>query len=257
MVNNDLEKLWKEYKDRGCTDAREQLITQYLSLVKYAAGRMVMNLPGSVEVDDLISYGTFGLLDAIEKFDYRRGIKFETYAYVRIKGAILDGLRALDWMPQTLRKKAREIERTYRELEARYGRSVTDEEVALELGVDKEEFDRLVMDISRSSVVSLDDFYYSDTDEEIPLRDMVADQGIPGPEAMVQFEEKKVLLGQAIDKLPDKEKLVVSLFYFDGLTVKEIAQVMELSSSRISQLHTKALLRLRSRLIKSRDALIS
>lgn len=253
----DTGPLWIAYKEQGDRSAREKLIVHYIHLVKYVAGRLAMGLPPHVDPDDLYSYGIFGLINAVERFDHIRGIKFETYAITRIRGAILDGLRAMDWVPASLRQRAKEIEEAYWRLENQLGRSATDEEVAAELGMPLEDFHRMIADLGRSQVLSLDELWpVSDGDEgEFTLKDLVGDEKAEDPFASASMSEMKRVLADAINRLPEKEKLVVSLYYYEGLTAKEISEVMELSVSRISQLHSKALLRLRGRLSRFRRAL--
>lgn len=253
----DMTSYWVAYKEQGDRAAREKLILHYVHLVKYVAGRLALGLPPHVDTDDLYSYGIFGLINAVERFDHTRGIKFETYAITRIRGSILDGLRAMDWVPASLRQRAKEIEEVFWRLENELGRSATDEEVAAELGVRVEDFHRMVTDLGRSQILSLDELWpVSDGDEgEFTLKDLVGDEKAEDPFASAAMSEMKQVLADAIKRLPDKEKLVVTLYYYEGLTAKEISQVMDLSVSRISQLHSKALLRLRGRLTRFRRAL--
>ncbi|MBT9258499.1 MAG: FliA/WhiG family RNA polymerase sigma factor [Clostridiales bacterium] len=250
--------LWEAYKGWQDEEAYEKLVERYLPLVKYVAGRLAMGLPAHVDMEDLYSYGVFGLLDALRKYDPSRGVKFETYAFTRIRGAILDGLRELDWVPSSLRQKARRLEQAYGALEARLGRPAEDREVAEALGMDEEALQQLLVDISRVTVASLDDAAWNRDEEgegDLPLRDMVADDRAADPFEEAYLRERQALLAQAIDRLPEKERLVIALYYYEGLTVTEIARVMKLSVSRVSQLHSKAVLRLRGRLSRQREAL--
>lgn len=244
------EELWQEYKSRRDPKIREQLIVDYAPLVKYMAGRLAVSLPPSVEVDDLISYGIFGLIDAIEKFDPGRGVKFQTYALVRIKGAILDGLRAFDWVPNSVRQKAKSIERAYTAVENRLGRSAEDSEVAEELGLGIQEFHQALNDVSSTTLISLDDLWYTDDGEGQSFKaiEMIRDNNSQDPETSAELAELKSTLANAVKFLPDKERMVIALFYYEGLTAKEIATILKVSPSRISQLHSKAILRLRGRL---------
>lgn len=252
----DTSALWKAFKEQGDPRAREQLIVHHIHLVKYVAGRVAIGLPAYVDTDDLYSYGIFGLMNAVDRFDHLRGIKFETYAITRIKGAILDGLRAMDWVPSSLRQRAKEMEDAYWRLESRLGRSATDEEVAAELGLAQDEFQRLLQDLSRSQILSLDEIWAGEGEEgEFTLKDLIADEHAEDPFASAALAEVRRGLAEGIEKLPEKERLVVTLYYFEGLTAKEIGEVMRLSVSRISQLHSKALLRLRGRLGRVRRAL--
>lgn len=251
------EKLWREYKERGSREAREKLVLEFIPLVKYVAGRLAIGLPSHVELDDLISYGIFGLIEAIERYDPFRGVKFETYAVARIKGAILDGLRAWDWVPPSLRRKARQLERVFGALEQKLGRAASDDEVAQSMGIDVEELNKLIQSLGQANVLSLDDLWRSsDKVEQGAIGyELVGDTQAPDPSAVVEFEEKKKVLADAISRLPEKERLVVNLYYYEGLTAKEIAFVLGVSPSRISQLHSKAILRLRGRLGRLKDRL--
>ncbi len=249
--------LWPEYKLRHDRATRDKLINQYYHLVKYTAGRMAISLPPHLEFADLVSYGVFGLLEAIERFDYQRGIKFETYCIARIRGSIIDGLRALDWVPQSVKKRRREIEAAYAQLEHELGRAATDQEMAAFLGLSREQFGDLLSKVSYTAVVSLDDLLGDAGDGEgLPLRDSIPDLRATDPAGAAELSEVRRLLAQAIERLPEKERLVVTLFYYEGLLTKEIALVLHLSESRISQLHTKAVLRLRGSLSRQKKNLV-
>ncbi|PKM80867.1 MAG: RNA polymerase sigma factor WhiG [Firmicutes bacterium HGW-Firmicutes-14] len=247
---NNRTALWERYKQKKEPEAREQLILEYAGLVKYVAGRTAISLPPNVQQDDLISYGIFGLIDAIEKYEPERNIKFETYAIARIRGAIWDGLRSMDWVPYSVRQKARELEQTYARLENRLGRAATDEEVCEALNITKQQLAQFLMETSFSSFISLDEIWKVDKDggNSVRVVETIRDQNAPDPVTMVMFEEQKRILTEAINKLPEREKLVIALYYYEGLTLKEIGKVLGVSESRISQLHTKAVLRLRGRL---------
>lgn len=241
-----LEQLWLDYKHRGDQAARDELVHRHLQLVKYIASRLVMHLPSSVELDDLLSYGVFGLLDAIDKFDYRRGIKFETYAYTRIKGAILDGLRSVDWVPQSLRKRGRAISAAYGRLERQLGRPATDAEVAEELGLTVGEIQDVLTRLSQATVLSLDDVLGAEDEDAMELRELVADPQSPDPLEHSVFQDARERLAAALERLPERERQIIALYYYEGLTVKEIGDLFNLSASRISQLHARAILRLRA-----------
>ncbi|MCL4441119.1 MAG: FliA/WhiG family RNA polymerase sigma factor, partial [Firmicutes bacterium] len=221
-------------------------------------GRMAISLPPNVAQDDLISYGIFGLIDAIEKFEPERNIKFETYAIARIRGAIWDGLRSMDWVPYSVRQKAKELEQTYARLEHQLGRAATDEEICDSLNISKPQFAHLLVETSFSSFLSLDDLWNIDRDggNSVRIIETIRDDNAEDPMSMVMFEEQKRILTDAINKLPDREKLVIALYYYDGLTLKEIGKVLGVSESRISQMHTKAILRLRGRLSRIKKRIL-
>ena len=246
----ELRELWRRYKTTGDDRARERLVVAYAPLVKYVAGRMGSGLPAHVEEADLISYGLIGLISAIERFDLEREIKFETYAITRIKGAIIDELRSLDWVPRSVRAKAREIERVNAKLEHRLQRAPTDEEMAEELGISVEEFQDSLLQISNSTVVALDELWtVSDASgDQVSLLDTLQDPDSPDPSQVLDATEVKDRLADAIARLPEREKLVIALYYYENLTLREIGEVLGVTESRISQLHTKAVLRLKSRL---------
>ncbi len=246
----ELRDLWRRYKGQDSAAAREQLVVAYSPLVKYVAGRMSTGLPAHVEEADLISYGLEGLINAIERFDLGREIKFETYAITRIKGAIIDALRALDWVPRSVRARAREIERAYGTLEHKLHRTPTDEEMSLELELSVEEFQEWLMRISNSTVVALDELWsVSDSSgDQVSLLDTLHDNDAPDPQQLLDASELKDRLAEAISALPEREKLVIALYYYENLTLREIGEVLGVTESRVSQLHTKAVLRLKSRL---------
>jgi RNA polymerase sigma factor for flagellar operon FliA len=247
---------WRAYRQGEGSPVREEDVVKHLPLVKHIAARLALGLPAHVDVDDLYAYGIFGLLDALAKFDPARGVKFETYAYTRIKGAIVDGLRAMDWAPASLRQRARQVEEAFWRVESRLGRPAEDEEVAAELGIPPAEFGRLLQDLERAAVLSLDEVWTGEgEDGEFTLRDVVADPAAADPLDSAVLQDRRRILAEAIERLPEKERLVVSLFYYDGLAPKEIAAIMRLSVSRISQLHSKAVLRLKGQLQSIRGAL--
>lgn len=242
-------ELWRAFKATGDQEAREQLILRYASLVKYVAGRIAVGLPRSVDFDDLLSYGVFGLIDAVEKFDPRREVKFETYAIARIRGAILDGLRSTDWIPRSVRQKARELEETVAALEARLGRAASDAEVAGALHLSMDEYHQLLSDIQATTILSLEEAWSQQGEEDgLRVRETVADPSSEDPEERLANREMLDELVQALDLLPERERLVISLYYYEGLTLKEIGKVLGVSESRISQIHTKAVIRLRAHL---------
>lgn len=225
---------------------REALITECLPLVKFVAHRISARLPAHVEVDDLVHSGILGLMDAIKKFEPDRGVKFKTYAEQRIRGAILDGLRDLDWVPRSLRRKKKDIENAYHELEQQFGRAATDEEVAVHLGVSLEELHKSLDDLNGVTLGAFADA--GEDGEGENLISFVPDPDAEDPHVTLQAREVRALLKDAVDKLPTKERFVVQLYYFDELTMKEIGTLLNITESRVSQLHTKSMLRLRGKL---------
>jgi RNA polymerase sigma factor FliA len=247
----ELKDLWTRYKDERDEKAREQLVLAYAPLVKYVAGRMSSGLPSHVEEADLISYGLLGLITAIERFEPEREIKFETFAITRIKGSIIDELRSLDWVPRSVRTKAREIEKVNARLEHQLHRPPADQEMATALGMSVDEFQESLVRITGSSVVALDELWtVSDASgDQVSLLDTIEDPQAVDPAAEVDTTEMKDRLAGAIAALPEREKLVVALYYYENLTLREIGDVLGVTESRVSQLHTKAVLRLKSRLM--------
>ena len=245
----ELRDLWSRYKDERDEKARERLVLAYAPLVKYVAGRMSSGLPSHVEEADLISYGLLGLISAIERFEPEREIKFETFAITRIKGSIIDELRSLDWVPRSIRSRAREIERAIAELERTLMRAPTDEEIAARVGITGEELDRSLFEISRSSMAALDELWTPQGGgDQVALIDTIEDVAGEDPEFSLEQSELNEALGEALARLPEREKLVVTLYYYEELTLREIGEVLGVTESRVSQLHTKAVLRLKSRL---------
>jgi RNA polymerase sigma factor for flagellar operon FliA len=248
LATEDIERLWSTYKTSGSQKARDQLIVHYSPLVKYVAGRVAVGLPQNVEQADLVSYGLFGLIDAIDKFEPERGFKFETYAISRIKGNILDELRAIDWVPRSVRAKARQIENAYASLEAKLHRAPTEEEVADELDMTKDQLQTSLSKISFVGVVALDEFVgSSDRESGATLGDTVA-ADVEGPGDIFEVQEMRGLLAEAINRLPEREKVVLTLYYYEGLTLAQIGEVIGVTESRVCQIHTKAILQLRSRM---------
>lgn len=245
--------VWKKWKEDGLISAKQSLIETYLPLVDYVSNRLSIGLPKNVAKEDLNSFGIMGLIDAIEKFDYQRGLQFETYASWRIRGAIIDGLRQGDWVPRSIREKSKKIEDAYQKLEQQYLRSVTDTEISAYLQVSEAEFQQMVQEIAVTTVCSIDD-PIREEDAETRLS-LLIDEKAKNPEYKVNEFYLKETLAKAIERLTEKERTVVSLFYFEELSLSEIAEVMALSPSRISQLHSKAILRLRGALTRHKAQL--
>ena len=245
-------ELWREYKQHETPEARERLILHYSPLVKFVAGRVASGLPQSVDQADLVSYGIFGLIDAIDKFDPSRGFKFETYAIARVKGAIIDELRSFDWVPRSVRAKARAIERAYSKLENELRRTPDDAELARELGMTGDELARALSQISFVGLVALDEILTAGGERQGQA--MLGDpRGEPAHDPVEAFEvdEMKMLLADAINRVPDRERLVLTLYYYEGLTLSEIGDVLGVTESRVCQIHTKAILQLRARLAET------
>lgn len=248
--------LWSRYKQGPQDPAlRERLILHYSPLVKYVAGRVGVGMPSHIEQADLVSYGIIGLIDAIEKFDIDRAIKFETYAISRIKGAIIDELRSIDWIPRSVRSKARDVERAYAVLQARLHRTPSEQEVAAELGIPLEDLHAIFSQVSYVNVVALDELLNvnGERGDKVSLVDTLEDTRVEDPVRAFESQETKHLLAQAINMLPEREKIVVTLYYYEGLTLAEIGQVLGVTESRICQMHTKAVLQLRAKLADQRD----
>jgi RNA polymerase sigma factor for flagellar operon FliA len=250
-VAEDTSSLWRDFRDDPKDKrTRDRLILTYAPLVKYVAGRLGSGLPAHVDEGDLVSYGLLGLIGAIERFDPSRDIKFETYAISRIKGAIIDELRSLDWVPRSVRSRAREIERAVAELEKKLMRAPTDEEISAKIGISVDELDTSLTEISRSSIAALDELWTvnSSGGDQVALIDTIEDTEGPEPQSALAQTEQKEALADAISRLPEREKLVVTLYYYEELTLREIGEVLGVTESRVSQLHTKAILRLKARL---------
>jgi len=241
-------ELWARYAVDRDSALRDRLILHYAPLVKYVAGRVGSGLPAHVEQADLVSYGTFGLIDAITRFEPSREIKFESYAMARIRGAIIDELRSTDWIPRSVRMKARQFERTIAALEARLQRNPTEEEIADEMEMEVEEVRKFLGQLSLVNVVALDELLVDDDGSAPRLVDTLKDTSALDPQAMAEHGEARQLLARAVEQLPEREKVVVSLYYFEGLTLADIGRVLGVTESRICQLHTKAVLHLRGKL---------
>ena len=249
------QELWRKYKDTRDPQIREELILKYAPYVKYIAGRIAMGLPPNVDIDDLYGYGIFGLIDAIEKFEPDRKIQFKTYAQTRVRGSILDELRKLDWTPRSVRQKARQLEKAYIELENNLGRPASDEEIAKHMGINLEELYELYRDTRGSFLLSLDDLLYSE-DDTATIGDSVPTSENDNQQNQIEQKELKQLLVKSINALAEREKLVLTLYYYEEMTIKEIGAILGVSDSRVSQLHTKAILKLRAKLasVKNKSA---
>jgi RNA polymerase sigma factor for flagellar operon FliA len=248
VKEGELRELWRRYKDSRDPNARERLVIAYSPMVKFVAGRLGAGLPSHVEDADLISYGLMGLIGAIERFDPDRGIKFETFAMARIRGSIIDELRSLDWVPRSVRSQAREIEVAQQKLEHELQRAPTEEELARKLGIGVEELQEALVEVANSSVFALDELWaISDSSgDQVSLLDTISDSSAADPQEALDTTEIKDHLSEAIASLPEREQLVVALYYYEGLTLREIGEVLGVTESRVSQLHTKAVMRLKS-----------
>ena len=242
-------QLWVEYKKSGNLKIREQLILQYIPLVKYVVGRMITNLPKNVEYDDLVEYGIIGLLDAVEKFDVSKEIVFKTYAVTRIRGSIYDELRSQDWVPRSVRKMAKDVERAYMHLEHELGRIPSEEEVASYLDMSVKKLDELYAKVELGNLNSLDDIIYDGGDTTTTVANVVEDKKALNAQENLEMQELKSALVERLDELKENERLVVTLYYYEKLTLKEIGKVLDISESRVSQIHSKAIFKLRSKLM--------
>ncbi|MDR3304037.1 MAG: RNA polymerase sigma factor WhiG [Treponema sp.] len=251
------EERWQEYCQNKDPKIREDFIKQYAPLVKYVAGKVAIGMPHTVEFDDLVGYGNFGLIDAIDKFDPKKGVKFKTYAVTRIRGAIFDELRSIDWVPRSVRQKTREVEEAIGTLEAQLGRTATDREIANALKMDENEYLKTMMKISTTSILSIHDVWFSkDENDKVAIIDSIEAPAILNPDVIVEKDEMRRVIVEQINELPEKEKKVLVLYYYEDLTLKEIGQVLEVTESRVSQLHTRAIMRLRSKLTNIRKGII-
>ncbi len=239
-------KLWELYSKDKTSELREKIIIEYASLVKIVAGKLGIYLGYNVEYDDLVGYGTFGLIDAIDKYDFDKGVKFETYASLRIRGAILDQVRRMDWLPRTVRQKQKKMDAAYQKLETESGKFATDEELAAELEISVEELGQWQAQTKAAGVVSLDEYLEQGSENGIVAG--TESEDFTQPEKQMEQKAMKELLVQSLESLTEKEKKVILLYYYEELTLKEISEVLEVSESRISQLHTKAIQKLRLRL---------
>ena len=246
MDEADRKKMWEDYARTKSHESREKIILEYAPLVKLVAGRLSMYLGYNVEYDDLVGYGIFGLIDAIDKFDAMKEVKFETYASLRIRGAILDQIRKMDWIPRTIRQKQKKIEAISKEIEATQGSAATDEQIAQALGISNGEYAEWQSQMKITGVVSLNEFM--EQGSEVPIDPQNNQSRFEGPEEVIEKEELKKVLVKALELLTEKEKKVILLYYYEELTLKEISHILEVSESRISQLHTKALQKMKTKM---------
>lgn len=240
-------KLWEEYAKTQSPELREKIILEYAPLVKVVAGRLSMYLGYNVEYEDLVSYGIFGLIDAIDKFDCMKDVKFETYASLRIRGAILDQIRKMDWIPRTIRQKQKKIDAVIKEIETRCGRNATDEEIAEGLGITEDEYVEWQSQMKITNVVSLNEFLEQGSEVSNEASHTKSAQ-FDSPEEVLERDELKRILAETLEMLTEKERKVIVLYYYEELTLKEISSILEVSESRISQLHTRALQKMKGRL---------
>ena len=245
MKTVDKDKLWDSYRKKPTPEIREQIIIEYAPLVKVVAGRLSIDLGSNVEFDDLVSYGVFGLIDAIDKFDLDKDVKFETYASLRIRGSILDQIRKMDWIPRTVRQKQKKIDEAIKSVEMRTGKTATDEEIAEELGLSDGELLDWQSQLKVTNVISLNEFVEQGAE---PVMDAHRNSHFIQPEEMISQQELKKMLGEALETLTEKERKVVLMYYYEDMTLKEISAVLEVSESRVSQLHTKAIAKMRKRM---------
>lgn len=248
---DDKKELWQLFFNNPNVENREKLILSYAPLIKYCAQRVYQGLPSTVDFDDLLSYGSFGLIDAINKYNPKLNTNFEGYAVLRIRGAIIDGLRKMDWAPQSLRRKAKEIEKTYFYLEQKLGRSPSDYEVAEHMGISEIQLEKHLQDVGNLSVISLEQPIDNTDNDLLTLSDLLVDSKSPNPTQNLEMNELKEYLANALTKLTEKEKLIITLFYYEELTIKEISKILELTEGRISQIHKKAILKLKSKFYHS------
>jgi RNA polymerase sigma factor for flagellar operon FliA len=251
------DRLWELYHRTADIHIRDELVLRYAPLVKYVAGKISVTLPSMVEYRDLVGYGNFGLLDAIEKFDPQKHVKFKTYAVTRIRGAMYDHLRELDWVPRSIRRKTKQIERAIAKLESQLGRPATDEEIASEMGIDRKELMKIMTKVASSSILSLQEIWPMNPETQgSTIGDTLESVRSENPDAVFERAEIKRVILESLQELPDKEKKVLVLYYYENLTLREIGKILEVTESRVSQLHTKAILRLRAKLSNRRRGII-
>lgn len=243
------QELWEKYKKNHSPEIREYFIIKYAPLTKYVAGRVSTSLPSHVEFEDVVGYGVFGLLDAIDKYDPGKGVQFNTYAVNRIRGAIYDELRSIDWVPRSVRQKTRRVESVISSLEAKLGRAATNEEIATSMGISISDYDNILLKISNSSIISLTSSkYQNESGNDMSIGDTIEAPNSYNPDLIVEREEVKKIVIQAINELPDREKQVLIMYYYEDMTLKEIGKVLNVTESRVSQIHTSANLKLKIKL---------
>lgn len=250
MPDIQTETLWEEFFKSGLDEVREQLLLRYLPLVKYVAGKIMVTLPASVDYEDLVSAGVIGLIGAFERFNPKLGVKFETFVLPRIRGAILDELRKLDWAPRSLRSKARKFEQAVMALEREKGRAITEAEIMEYMDISEKDFVALLRDINNSSLVSLDSPGADESEQPTSMYDVIENHLSEDPYKLIEDDEVMALLVKTIGQLPEQEKIVMALYYYEELTLREIGQVLNITESRVSQIHSKAIGTLRSILSK-------
>ena len=253
MSEEEKLKLWESYQKTSSPEIREKLIVEYAPLVKLVAGRLCMYLGNNVESEDLVGYGVFGLIDAIDKFDLKKTVKFETYASLRIRGSILDQIRKMDWIPRTLRQKQRKMDSVAKEIEQETGKIASDQQIAERLGISEEEVLLWQSQMKATNIISLNEYLEQGSE---PAMDAGKNSYFEQPEKVVEKQELKEVLNETLDTLTEKERKVVLLYYYEDLTLKEIAGILEVSESRVSQLHTKALQKMKQRMGSYMDILI-
>ncbi|MBN1827071.1 MAG: FliA/WhiG family RNA polymerase sigma factor [Candidatus Eisenbacteria bacterium] len=255
---DSIETVWRKYQVRRNKRLRDRLILEYMPLVKYVAGRLAVGLPPSVQIEDLIGSGTLGLMSAVERYDPGRDNKFSTFAISRIRGAMLDELRSMDWVPRSVRRKARQLEETYNRLESRYGRAASDQEVAKAMDIGMQEYFQLLEDVRGATLLSLNEHSVSgDDNSPTQVHDTVPDKDVIDPIAILEVQKMRKVLDGSLDNLPERERLVLILYYYEEMTLKEIGSILGVSESRVSQIHTKSITRLRSRLRADSELLAS
>lgn len=250
----DMDKIWQEYKKNKDSELKNEIIVEYAQLVKYVASRMSLMVGQYVDFDDLVGFGVFGLIDAVDKFDYDKGYKFETYASLRIRGSIIDNIRKLDWVPRSIRQISKDVEKAFSSLETKLGREPSDKELADELGVSEDDAREMIKKASVSSLISLDE-YSEQNNGKVNLKEGY--KSLSSPEVELNKKEVKDMLIEALESLKEKEKIVINLYYFDELTLKEISKILEVSESRVSQIHSKAILKLNKKLGGYKDLLFN